>query len=357
MNGVIRPALVLLLVLALVVAGALVYLHAPHGRGGGAGKPAGSITVCNAGSLTLPLQEIARGFEKEYGVRVLLEPSGSVLAVRKVTELGNNCDVVAVSDYRLIPGLMMPRYADWYVAFASNRIVIAFTGDSRYAEEAKRLNGSLRVLDLLVRQGVRYGFSDPNQDPGGYRAVGAIGLAALEEHNLSILERLVTGKIRGAYYRFVDGVLHIYIPPSPETRENLVMRPKEVDLVSLLEAGNIDYAFEYLSVAVQHNLSYVALPPSISLGDPSLAANYSRVVVHIMAGTPREKAIPMAPIVYGVTVPKNAEHPREAVLFVKYLLEKGREVFNRMGQPFLEKPIGYGELPGEIRGLVRAAGK
>lgn len=317
---------------------------------GGGEKP--SIVVCNAGSLTVPLQRLAEGFEKQYGVKVLLEPSGSVEAVRKVTDLGKACDVVAVADYRLIPLFMVPRYAKWYVAFASNSIVVAYTDSSRYAGEAGRLSGSLEVLRVLARPGVRYGFSDPNRDPCGYRAVGVIGLAALATHNMSLLEDLVINRIPGSRYELRNGTLHIYIPASPEARGGLVIRPKSVDLIAMLEGGALDYAFEYRSVAVQHHLRYAVLPPEASLGDPGMAGFYSRVVVHIMAGTEKEKAIPMAPIVYGVTVPVDAPHPREALLFVKYLLSEGRRVFEEAGQPFLKKPLGFGEVPEELRGLV-----
>ncbi len=340
-----RRILLAALVAVAVLAGVLAL-----SRGGGGGKP--SIVVCNAGSLTIPLQRLAEGFEKQYGVKVLLEPSGSVEAVRKVTELGKACDVVAVADYRLIPMFMVPRYAKWYIAFASNNLVVVYTDKSRYADEVKNSANPMTVFQVLERPGVRYGFSDPNRDPCGYRAVGVIGLAALTTHNLTLLEDLVVSRIPGSRYELRNGTLHIYIPASPEPRGGLVIRPKSVDLIAMLEDGALDYAFEYRSVAVQHHLRYVELPPEINLGDPGMARLYSRVVVHIMAGTDREKAVAMAPIVYGVTVPVNAPHPREALLFVKYLLEEGRRMFEEAGQSFLKRPLGFGEVPGELRGLV-----
>jgi molybdate/tungstate transport system substrate-binding protein len=45
------------------------------------------------------------------------------------------------------------------------------------------------------------------------------------------------------------------------------VRPKSVELVSLLKTGNMDYAWEYLSVAVQHELKYVRLDDHINLGN------------------------------------------------------------------------------------------
>ena len=43
------------------------------------------------------------------------------------------------------------------------------------------------------------------------------------------------------------------------------VRPKSVELVSLLKTGNMDYAWEYLSVAVQHDLKYVKLNDHINI--------------------------------------------------------------------------------------------
>ena len=42
------------------------------------------------------------------------------------------------------------------------------------------------------------------------------------------------------------------------------VRPKSVELVSLLKTGNMDYAWEYLSVAVQHDLKFIKLPDKIT---------------------------------------------------------------------------------------------
>jgi molybdate/tungstate transport system substrate-binding protein len=41
------------------------------------------------------------------------------------------------------------------------------------------------------------------------------------------------------------------------------IRPKEVDLVALIESNAIDYMFQYKSVAIQHGLKYIELPKMI----------------------------------------------------------------------------------------------
>ena len=314
----------------------------------------GALRVFCAGSLKIPFEHVAEVFKGRYGVDVHIEASGSVMAVRKVTDLGKVCDVLGVADYRLIPKFMVPKYASWYAAFASNEIVIAFTNKSRYADEL--IKNPSKWFEILARPDVRYGFSDPNKDPCGYRSVGVIALASLYYNDSSILSKLVLEKTN-IQVSSENGVLHIYVPAVLKVRSgNLVVRPKEIDLVALLEAGALDYAFEYKSVAVQHGLRYVELPPKINLGDPTYGDFYSRVVIHILVGTSKEKEVPMAPIIYGVTIPKNAEHPELALKFLKLLLTEGKGIFESLGQPFLKEPLGYGDVPSELRGYVKVVG-
>jgi len=313
------------------------------------------LKVFCAGSLYIPLKKLAEEFRKRYGVDVHIEPSGSVMVVRKVTDLGKRCDVLAVADYRLLPMYVYPNYSDWYVAFARNEIVIAFTDKSRYADVVEK--HPEKIFEILAKPEVRFGFSDPNQDPCGYRAVGVVALASLYYRNSSIFEKLVLDNVPGVRIENESGVLHIYVPPSFTPRGNLVVRPKSVDLIHLLEAGELDYAFEYKSVAIQHGLKFVELPKQINLADPKYDDLYSKVVVHILSGTDRERAVAMESIVYGVTVPKNAPNPDLAIEFVKLLLsDVGRKIFEECGQPFLDQVLGWGSIPEELKGLVKIVG-
>ena len=314
------------------------------------------LKILCAGSLKIPLSKLSEIFSNKYGVKVYIEPSGSVEVIRKVVDLGKPCDVIAIADYRLIPLYLVPNYTDWYIAFATNEIVLAYTESSKYSEELNK-NPSLWI-DILSRDAVKYGFSDPNKDPCGYRALGVIALASLFYNDSTILERLLTSRVNGISVNITGGSkddnVHIYVSPSLKTTKNVVIRPKSVDLISLLESGALDYAFEYKSVAIQHNLRFVELPPAINLGNPNYDNFYNRVIIHILAGTEKEKEIIMQSIVYGITIPKNALNRDLAVKFVKLLLSnKGRRIFENSGQPFLDIPIGYGSVPKELRKYVK----
>jgi len=312
----------------------------------------GNLIIFCAGSLRIPLSRLAGIFYNTTSVDVHIEASGSIEAVRKVTDLGKRADVVVIADYRLISKYMVPKYADWYIAFASNEVVLAFTKNSKYADELKKNPG--KWYEILSRPDVRYGFSDPNKDPCGYRSVGVIALASIYYNDPGILEKLVL-RHTNIRVKAKDNVTHIYVPASLDLHgENLVIRPKSVDLIGLLESGNIDYAFEYRSVAIQHGLEFIELPDEINLGNPKYEDFYHRVIVHILSGTEKERALPMESIVYGITIPLNAEHKDLALKFVELLLsDTGRKVFEELGQPFLDTPLGYGNIPEELRSYVK----
>jgi len=283
-----------------------------------------------------------------YGIGVEIEGSGSVEAIRKVIDLGKPCDILAVADYRLFEQYMYPEHTEWYVAFASNEIVLAFTSNSRYADYV--INDPGKWYEVLARKDVKFGFSDPNKDPCGYRAIGVIALASIYYNNESILENLVLSKTN-IKASISNSKIDVYVPSSLKKHtEDLEIRSKSVDLIALLEAGSLDYAFEYKSVAKQHKLLFIELPEMINLKNPEYDHFYSKVIIHILVGSEREKSIIMESIIYGVTIPKCVKRPKEAIEFIKLLLsEVGRDVFSRNGQDFLEKPIFYGNVPSELR--------
>ncbi|ADI31665.1 tungstate ABC transporter substrate-binding protein WtpA [Staphylothermus hellenicus] len=310
------------------------------------------IIIFTAGSLKIPLDETASKYREKYGVNIYIEASGSVEAIRKVTDLGREADIIAVADYRLIPKFLVPNHTSWYIGFATNQVVLIYTDKSKYHEILE--NNPSEWYRILMRNNVKWGFSDPNKDPCGYRSVGIIGLASIYYNDTSILENLLLNKTNIEVER-VNDTLDLIVPADLRVRENsnLIIRSKSVDLISLVEAGTIDYAFEYLSVAVQHHLKYIRLPDQINLGNPEYGDFYGKVIVKILVGTDKEKSLAMSPIIYGVTVLDNAPNRSEALKFLEFLLGyTGREIFEENGQPYLEKFIVYGEVPEELGSIV-----
>jgi len=288
------------------------------------------LKVFCAGSLTLPFEDIEAQFEADNpNVDVQLEPAGSVSCVQKNTESGELCDVLASADYSLIPSMMMTEdsdYADWYIIFAVNRMTLAYSDNSKYADEINAENW----YEILRRSDVKWGFSDPNLDPCGYRSPMVIQLAESEYDDDTIFEDLIeansditVSEDSGTY--LIDANM---TDLNPNT-ERLMIREKSVELVTFVQEGGLDYAFEYSSVAKQHGLNYLELPVTIDLSSADYADLYKTVKIEKTTTTSTGK-----PIVYGLTIPKNSPNPELAAEFIEYIInEFGQTVFNDNGQP------------------------
>lgn len=275
------------------------------------------IIVFHAGSLSVPLNQLKDEYEKlNPDIKIQLEPAGSLVCARKITELKKPCDIIASADYYVINELLIPEYANWSIRFATNEIVIAYTSRSRYASEITNNNW----YDILLRDNVIYSRSDPDSDPCGYRSVFTIMLAEKFYGKPGLTEKMLTKNLD-------------------------FIRPKEVDLVALLESGSCDYMFQYKSVAIQHGLKYLELPPEINLSDPSRADLYKTVSLDVTGNKPGSKIKMTGDYInYSMTILNAAPGKAEAIDFMRFILsEKGIEIFRKNGQdpiiPFLtDKP-------------------
>lgn len=276
------------------------------------------LIILHAGSLAVPFDQLAEEFEETYGVNVVTEGAGSRTTIRKVTEMGKPADLIGVADFRVIEELMFPEYADWYICFATNEMVIAYRDGAPFADEIR--NGERTWYDVLLNEDVTYGHSDPDADPCGYRALMVIQLA----------ENYYTAP--GLYDDLIHGQgMH----KGRHTSGREVVMPKSVELLYLLDSGDLDYAFEYRSVAIQHGLEYLELPDEIDLSSLEYEEFYATAMVEVTGREPETTVtLTGAPIVYGVTIPKNAPHPERAIDFLKLLLgPRGQTIMESCGQP------------------------
>ncbi len=269
---------------------------------------AGSLVVFNAGSLAGAFRDLlARVRERNPGLDVRQESAGSLESVRKVTELSRAPDVLAVADASIIAELLVPSHASWYVTFARNALVLAYSERSLGASEVRTENW----WQILLRPGVRTGRANPALDPNGYRALMALQLA----------ERLYG----------VPGLAGSLLKAMPER----FVRSKSADLIALVQAGELDYAWSYRSTVEAVGLAYVALPPEIDLSDPSRAELYRAASVRVPGVRSHEAdslTIIGEPIVYALTILTNAPNPRAAEALVTLLYsEEGQEVLRRHG--------------------------
>jgi molybdate/tungstate transport system substrate-binding protein len=259
-----------------------------------------TIVVYNAGSLASPLRAALDSFAAREHVTVDQENAGSLETARKLTELGKIPDVVAVADYEVIPLLLIPEHATWYAKFAHNRMVLAYEERSRGAAEINTDNW----WQVVTRPGVQVGRADPSLDPNGYRT-------------------LLVWQLAERFYK-QPGLGARFLTTAPPRN----VRPKEADLVGLLQAGEFDYIWSYESIAQGAGLRYVTLPAEIDLSAPAESAAYAVASTRVAGKTPRDSVTMRGqPIVYAFTVPTHAPHPALAARFAAYLASAdGRRV-------------------------------
>jgi molybdate/tungstate transport system substrate-binding protein len=265
-----------------------------------------NVIIFHAGSLSVPFSKLREEYEKKNpGVKILLEPAGSLVCARKITELKKPCDIMASADYFVINELLIPDYTHWGIRFATNEIVIAYTSKSEYADEINQGNW----MDVLQRDDVIYGRSDPDNDPCGYRTVIVFHLAEKYYNSTGLSDKFIS-------------------------KNKDYIRPKEVDLVALMESNAIDYMFQYKSVAIQHGLKFIELPDEINLGNPGMNEKYNKVVIDVNGSKPGEKIkVTGEYINYSLTVLNNAPNSKDAIGFISFLLSReGIEILKQNGQ-------------------------
>lgn len=289
------------------------------------------VVVFHAGSLSVPFADIEKVFEEKYPqYDVQREPSGSVAAARKVTDLGKSADVMASADYKVIDTMLIPNHAKFNAQFATNEMVLAYTDKSKYAKEINDKNWP----DIFLKEGVVVGHSNPNLDPCGYRSMLVTMLA--EKFYLK----------SGLYSKIFGYGDHYEV--GEENNKKVVVRPKETDLLGLLEANQYDYLYIYKSVADQHHLKYVTLPEAVSLKSAKYDATYSEASFNIDGKKPGEVVKQIgAPMVYGITVFENKTSPANkegAIAFVNFVLSaEGQAIMKKNGQDAMNPPVITGD--------------
>lgn len=274
--------------------------------------PERTLTVFNAGSLARPMRAVLDTFARREGVAIAQESAGSLESARKLTELGKIPDIIALADADVFPQYLVPTFVGGYTLFARNRMVVAYTDRSRHAGEMR----SETWPDILTRADVEVGRSDPELDPNGYRTLMVWQLAERARNAPGLAARLEAR----------SGTRNV--------------RPKEADLVGLLEAGEFDYIWSYESMAKAIGFRYVLLGDSVDLSQPGLAAHYRTASVAVRGAIAGSRVTFVgAPIVYAFAVPKDAPEPELARRFADFLVStEGKEILRREGLDALDMP-------------------
>lgn len=248
-----------------------------------------AVDVLSAGSLANTFETyVGPAFQSETGTTVQGEYYGTNALIRMIEEGTKRPDVVVSADATLLRDRLYGEVIDWDVEIATNSLGVAYNDETTLG---KRLAAGDPWYDVLLdAETGDVAIADPNLDPLGYRAVLAFELAEAE-HDLD---------------GFRDEMLGL-----------VYEEPEEPQMLAGVETGSRAAAVVYRNMAVDHDLPFREFPAAYNFADPSMAEQYASVTYTTDEGyTARGR-----PILYNVTVPRNADNPDAGRRLVQYLID------------------------------------
>ena len=220
---------------------------------------ADTLVLFVAASLTKPLQPVLDAFTAQTGIVIQRESGASLEHVRKITDLHRVPDVLLLADADVFPRYLVP---------AARHLVrrLRAQPDGRRLHRPSPSTPAKSRPDnwtaILQRGDVEVGRTDPSIAPVGYRTLLMFQLA----------ER---------FYRKPNLAASL-LEHSPDRN----IRPNAAELAALLAAGELDYIYDYQSVAESNGFRYRRAPPAIDLGDAQRAKEYESVSVQVRGASP-----------------------------------------------------------------------
>ncbi len=228
-------------------------------------RAAGQLHVLCAGSLAHLVRDgIIPIFEGQMGCRVSVTTGGSRQLAQAVREGRLAADVLLSADSEVIEAELARQVegpdVQWYLTFATNAMVLALGGELRRGTAFPPELAAEEAAQAL-KQGLRLGRSDPEEDPQGYRAVIVVQL----------LERVLDE----------DGLVATVLG---DPRNSSQVMPSD-QMIRMLRSGDLDLAFLYRSHAVEERLAFANLPQAVNLEAAHLADEYAKAAYRCADGT------------------------------------------------------------------------
>lgn len=250
------------------------------------------LRIMHAGALQQVIEKCIEKFAgQNSGLQYALKGVGSREGAKRLLS-GEKYDIVALADQALFAELLVPDLVKNYFVFATDQIVIGYTGSSRGSQEITKENW----IDTLLKPQVSFARSDYHLDPCGYRTLMVWQLA----------EQFYD---RPGLYSRMDAACTPYS-----------IYPKSLDLSRALFAEKIDYAFLYSSEAKQLGLPYLVLPAKINLSNPAYANFYDQAAVTVESKIPGKNTIIHGnPIEFAIGSANDSLCPELAQGFIDFL--------------------------------------
>ncbi|WP_455844169.1 extracellular solute-binding protein [Pantoea agglomerans] len=270
------------------------------------------IRVTYAGSMGKVMdQSLGPAFAKHNNGRYEGQGQGAYGMARLLASKKITADVFV----SITPGPMQilkdAGLIDDAIPVASTSMVVAYSPKGKFAQQFAQAKGSdASWLKVLATPGIKFGRTDPINDPKGQNIIFTLLLAEKYYQQPGIAD-----KIMGGY-------------------QNPAQTHLEGGLLTRLESGQVDAAAGYESEVISAHLPNVALPDEINLSNPAMAKQwYDTVSFRVKDSAGNDKVLHTQPLVYYAAVLKNAPHGASAgKAFVDFMLSQpGQALFKQNG--------------------------
>ncbi len=247
-----------------------------------------SFTVLHAGCVTTEVNDTAERLKKQFPEKeIVLKSGGSVDCIRKMIA-GEDCDLLISADDKIIELMMIPEYTDNCKIFAGNEMTIMSTDKNGIIDDDN-------WVEVLSDPDTKWGYFNPDVDPGGYRGNMVCQLADNYKEGLS------------------DILLN---------HPNRIIQYDKNEVVS-------QYTIGYHSNAVKRGLPFAKLPDTMSLGNEEYEDIYRTAKYNF-----GEHEIEGSTIAHALTVPFTSKDKEFAQIFIDVFLKTD---FEKQGFKLISK--------------------
>lgn len=245
----------------------------------------GEIKVIYPENIQFLMEKFKDGFQKQNsGASIILQKGAGPKQVQQLYSGKETADILVLSDDRMVKSSVQTMYQSTPTDFMSDEISIIAGKNAKYFEEL-----TMRYWNtFLLRPDVKVGIADTAKSYAAIRVPLVWKLAETWVHQMSLYESL--------------------------TAKTKTSEPQS-SIISALQSGNLDYAFDYATQGKQNGLRIFRLLKYYNLGDPALENVYKSAVIE----TDEKKLVYGEPIIYSIGTLKKSKNQTTAQAFIDYV--------------------------------------
>lgn len=300
-----------------------------------------TLSILGAGTLVDIFPQLASEFVNETpNITAPLAAQtyeGSLDITTAIASLSARVDVAAVADFRLIPALLQPKYANYEVVFGTTQEVLCYNPSLPVFTGINATNWAWKLVqDVRTSGNAPFAIWNASTDPNGYNEIFSLQLQGM----------LYNGSAAQFYPTFYTGGATAPAVGNPSTTRV----EHESQATTLLRTGVVSALITYLGFAVTGCPAYVPFSPIVGLeaNTSTALADYAKLSTTIVGPSGSFETVTPAPILFAVTVPVNAPNPALGAAFLHLLLSpQGAAILSAHGA-FVPIFPGWSNAPGAV---------